>query len=364
MKKVVFIVNGLGLGNSTRCYAVIERLAEKGVEVHVITSGNGLWFFSDKPVASLLAIEELKYGSRKGQISIFETFLKIGWHISSIRKNNLLIGGYLDTIQPVLAITDSNYNFMPVRKRNIPIIALNNADRVIDGYKRFKDRPANIRGQFYGIEYPDYLFHKIVADSIISPALDTEGDRPQDENRKLHHVGPIVQKKCLVRTNKNAADALRVVVMLSGSAFGTKVGFNKSSYPCQIDVIGRETPKNFKTDNGVTFHGKIKNTEDFLRDADLVVVNGGFSAVSEAFFMRKPAVIVPVPGHAEQWFNARSIQQLGVGTMCCEKDIEETILSMITRLHKYRTAYDRLGTIKDGAQQTCDMILDHLDRRV
>jgi len=41
-ERVLFLVNGLGLGNSTRCHAVIERLLERGALVTIATSGNGL----------------------------------------------------------------------------------------------------------------------------------------------------------------------------------------------------------------------------------------------------------------------------------------------------------------------------------
>ena len=48
VKKILFLINGLGLGNSTRCSAIIERLILKKCEVSVITSGNGEWFFKNK----------------------------------------------------------------------------------------------------------------------------------------------------------------------------------------------------------------------------------------------------------------------------------------------------------------------------
>ena len=43
-KKVLFLINGLGLGNSTRCFAIIERLFQLDTDVSIITSGNGSWF--------------------------------------------------------------------------------------------------------------------------------------------------------------------------------------------------------------------------------------------------------------------------------------------------------------------------------
>ena len=39
--RILCLVNGLGLGNSTRCHAIIQRLVEFGVEVQVVTSETG-----------------------------------------------------------------------------------------------------------------------------------------------------------------------------------------------------------------------------------------------------------------------------------------------------------------------------------
>jgi len=46
MNRILFLVNGLGLGNSTRCHAVIEQLLTAGSDIEVVTSDNGLWFFA------------------------------------------------------------------------------------------------------------------------------------------------------------------------------------------------------------------------------------------------------------------------------------------------------------------------------
>ena len=44
---IIFCINGLGLGNSTRCLSIIESLKEidKSLRIIVFTSGNGYFFF-------------------------------------------------------------------------------------------------------------------------------------------------------------------------------------------------------------------------------------------------------------------------------------------------------------------------------
>ena len=57
---------------------------------------------------------------------------------------------------------------------------------------------------------------------------------------------------------------------------------------------------------------------DLLARADALVINAGYSAVSEAFVLRKPVFVVPVPGHAEQFVNACLVKDLGLGFMAVE----------------------------------------------
>ena len=59
-KTFLFMVNGLGMGNSTRCYSIVQHLAETGAEIHVLTSGNCLEFFKGKKeIVSLTDMESL-----------------------------------------------------------------------------------------------------------------------------------------------------------------------------------------------------------------------------------------------------------------------------------------------------------------
>jgi uncharacterized protein (TIGR00661 family) len=50
-----------------------------------------------------------------------------------------------------------------------------------------------------------------------------------------------------------------------------------------------------------------------MRRAKVLVIQGGFSSVSEAVALRRPTVVVPITGHAEQHVNARLFEDLGLG---------------------------------------------------
>ena len=145
--------------------------------------------------------------------------------------------------------------------------------------------------------------------------------------------------------------------MLSGSRFGSPVNFKRTDWPFEIDVVGRPAPENWSNHGRVRFHGKLLDNRALLEAADLVVVNGGFSAVSESFSMRKPLIVIPVPNHAEQWINARTIEHLGVGMRGEEAQLEDVLPAAVSSAGGFNRAYQRVGEIPDGAAQAARLII-------
>ncbi len=358
--RILFLVNGLGLGNSTRCHAVIQHLAAAGAAVEVVTSDNGLWFFADKPeVAGVTPIPSLHYGSDRGRISILRTLGQAGRMWSTLRQATATLSEVIARFRPQAVVADSVYALGPVRRAGLPLAALNNADMVVRGMARFGDRPAGLLPQFLFVEMGDYLHHRIRPDLVISPRLD-----PHDgvETARLRAVGPIVRRECHA-TAHDAGPPARVVIMLSGSVFGSPVALRRRHRGLRIDIVGRPAPEGVPPTEGVAYHGKLRDSLSLIRQADLLVVNGGFSAVSEALVLRKPMVVIPVPRHAEQWINGRTIRHLGVGLIGSEEHLEDAMEEALARIGALRAAYDALPPARDGAAEAAEMILALAARR-
>jgi UDP-N-acetylglucosamine:LPS N-acetylglucosamine transferase len=357
--KALFVINGLGLGNSTRCHSVIQQLQNRGVDVKIATSGNGIWYFRDRmDVSNITELCSLHYGSAKGKISIGRTLLSVPAMLKVLRDNAALLRSVLDREKPDVVVTDSEYSFIPMKRKGIPIIALNNSDVVVDSYTRFSPLPRSVRAQYHAVEKSDFMYHRRIPDSVISPCLEPEreGIHP-----KFSRVGPVVRSECL-QLAENAPSG-RVVIMLSGSVFGSPVRLRRSDYPFEIDILGRDAPENYEKQSGITYHSRVAESWKFLATADLVVINGGFSAVSEAFAMRKPMVVIPVPRHAEQWVNGETIRRLGVGMVADEENLEEALNVAVGKIDDFRSGYDRLPPIPDGAAQAADEIVSFVAAR-
>jgi hypothetical protein len=347
-----FLVNGLGLGNSTRCDAIIRQLRERGWIIDVITAGNGLWYFRDRSyVRRVHEMEELQYAANDGKLNVLGTLRSLGGLVAIARRNSFLISRIIDDSEPTVVISDSVYTLRAGQKVQPPRIALNNSDVVHFGYRHFGQPPGSTAAQFYFVEEMDYLYHKYTPDLSISPSIDPSIPARCDNYQR---VSPIVRpgyEECSPTPREE-----RVVIMLSGSKFGSPVVLTDGKYPFEIDIAGRETPKDWNPIDRVRYHGRVKNTLPLLQGAALAVINGGFSAVSEVFCMGIPAVVIPVENHAEQWLNAKTMVNLGLGLMSNEDELERIMLEAWDRLDEFNAAYERLGPSPSGARQAATLI--------
>lgn len=354
-KRVLFLINGLGLGNSTRCHAVMQHLKDKEAEIEVITSGNGVWYLCNQPeVNAIHETEPLYYGKKDGRLSVLKTMLSLRDFKQIMKKNAQKVQGVVNKFKPHVAVTDSIYTFRPIKEASVPIVAINNADVVCLLYGRYTDKPGSIRFQYYFVELMDYYFHRIIPDVTISPVLDMSLPLI---SKKFRRVGPLVRKEfdhndAVTATKKKAK---KVVIMLSGSTFASPVILQRS-YPVDIDIVGRAAPQNNSLKDSVVYHGKIMNTFPLLKDSTLVVVNGGFSAVSEMFYLRKPMIVLPVPNHAEQWINARTIEDMNIGMMANEENYENKIIEALSNIEKFQLAYRKLPPPVNGAIEAAEQI--------
>jgi len=150
-----------------------------------------------------------------------------------------------------------------------------------------------------------------------------------------------------------------VVFMLSGSIFASAVAFAQGKFPFRIDVVGRSG-----TNVGnVTFHGRLMNNVPFLKQADALVINGGFSAVSEALALHKPTFVIPVPGHAEQFINAGLVHDLGLGYCVSEAEVVAK-LNHLYELDRWENLPPRSQPVGvDGASEAAEIIRQVIDRR-
>ncbi len=323
----LFIINGLGLGNSTRCCAIMEHLAQDGFHIHVLTSGNGLKFFEDKEwLESLTPMESFFYSGKHGGVSGWATIKSLMKLASIAKAKRGQLSALLERIKPDIAVIDSEYALGPLRRQRVPIVAINTSEMVVSQYLKQAEKPGRVRSHFWRVEFTDYLFHKYYSDLVLSPfPLKTRTRGP-----KFKRIGLIARRAVLEHARKIDESSfppprrLRTVVfMLSGSVHASRIAFPKE-IPFRVEVVGVDG----ESRGNVVYHGRQMNNVGLLSRADALVINGGYSAVSEAFVLGRPVFVVPVAGHAEQFINASLVEELGLGFMADEKNVVDQLLEM------------------------------------
>jgi uncharacterized protein (TIGR00661 family) len=112
------------------------------------------------------------------------------------------------------------------------------------------------------------------------------------------------------------------------------------------------------TDRNLVF--KRFNEDAFYHDiasAKAVIVNGGFTVISEALFLKKPIFSLPIRHQFEQVFNARCVERMGVGVshkMFREKDLRQ----FLSNLDSYQENFQKYDS---GAQ---DEILERIEQEI
>jgi len=221
--------------------------------------------------------------------------------------------------------------------------------------------------QFLCVELADYLYHRSIPDLVVSPRLDPTDSAASDSAANdsaatgpFRAVAPIVREACRPAA-ENGRRGEQVLIMLSGSVFGSPVALPRrragGGNGPRIDVVGRPAPADGTAPPGVTYHGKLRDSLALMRQADLLVVNGGCSAVSEALVLGKPMVVLPVPRHAEQWVNGRIVRHLGVGTIAAEAELEDATEAALADIDRLRAGYRALPPFGDGATRAAELIL-------
>lgn len=344
MRRLLYIVNGLGMGNSTRCHSVIQHHDPLVYEIDVLTSGNGVRYFQHvDQIRKLDEFEDLTYAKDgDGNLSVLGSVLGLPAMVMRYARNVIRLRRKLRDGAYSAIVVDSDYSAAFVKRlAGIPIIALNNADIVVAECARRHPLPRGISLQYW-VERLDNLFHRKVPHHVISPTL-----KPGSGSGKIIHVPPMVRAQ--LEPREKSSQIRHVLIMLSGSDFGMNTDFlDDLSLPegILVDVVGRDG----KSDDRITYHGKVFDNTELLNRADIMVINAGFSAVSEAVVLGCPVVVIPVANHAEQYINAELIGELGLGVTADSGTVLAQLSSVIDHHAEFLQRHQDFNCNTNGAE--------------
>jgi len=337
---ILFIIGGLGLGNSTRCSAVIDHLKAQGWEIDVATSARGLSFFSETHQARhLVGLKQALYVGSKTSIGPVSVLLSaISFPVIGV-LNFWRLFRLIRRLRPVAIVADSNYSLAPWVLKSCPLISLNNSTRVVLCSRKSTSIFPSCWAQ-YLIEVADSLFQRAVPDSVIAPWP----EKADAGSGKILSIEPIAREQ--FRSAAGASSGVeKAVVLYSGSGVGLHFHDELMGLGLSVTVIGAQDE-----------NPRTLDSSEWVRGSDVVITSGGCSSISEALAAKKPMIVVPIQGHAEQNINALWIEKLGVGLRSEASDVREAVKRISGCYQDFLTAYERLDFSCNGGRQAANHI--------
>ena len=314
--KICFTIQGEGRGHFTQALAMREMLTHRGHEVVAVIAGtNGKRPLPDYvqnafgvPLQTMFS-PGFQFKAGRG-ISVAGSVVEAFGRLPEFRQSLRLLDETIARTKPDLII-----NFLEaatgvgkfLRRIKIPVLVLGH--QFMLGHPAFV-RSSHARTQQMGFRNFVNLVGSRSAKLALSfyPAENVPG-------KNLFVCPPILRRQLFELNNVARGDYLLVYLLNHGYAGDIERWCaDNPSMPvhCFYDKPG--APEEEKKLPGLTFH-KLHG-EKFLQlmaGCRAVVCTAGFESVSEAAYLGKPVLMIPVQNHIEQFLNALDAVQAGIG---------------------------------------------------
>ena len=331
MARILYAVHGEGMGHAIRSKVVIEHLKEQKHEI-IIAAGGRAFDFLSKHFDNVHSIDcyNIVYKNNRA-MNIDTVFLFAKRFPKTLVKNFNRLLRIIIGFRPEIVITDFEpfSNFVS-RLFKIPVIAIDNISIMLEAKISI---PSDKLMSFFTAAVVAKAFARIDADRHIIPTF----FYPELKNpKKTVLVPPVLRKEIL---SAKASRKSHILVYQTSSSNRELVRTMKKVNE-KFVVYGFNKDKR---DRKITF--RKFSEKNFIRDlasCRAVIANGGFNVLSEAIYLRKPVLSIPVKNQFEQILNAAYVERLGYGCHCPSASVSaisnfvKKIPSFEKNLKKYR----------------------------
>ena len=309
--RILYGVNGEGLGHATRSRVVARHLINQGHTVKIAASGRAFpylsQFFDD--------VEEiwgLEFALQHGEVDLWRTLTKNvhkgyhgvpeDWHrgVETAKR-----------FRPELVVTDfEGFAYLFAKRHRLPVISVGNIQMV--------DRCLHDTTVLTGLRR-DYLASRSFVAAKLSRAnhyIITTFFWPPTRKLRTTLVPSLLRDEVLAATSQPGEHLL-----VYGRISETAVAALKSSgVPAHV-YGGRDNVTEDERDANLLYRPFANEAFiDDLRTSRGVVASAGYSLMSEAVYLRKPMLALPLKGQFEQQMNSRYLSALGYGTVSTALD--------------------------------------------
>jgi uncharacterized protein (TIGR00661 family) len=321
-KRILYSVCGEGMGHAIRSAVVIKHLLEKN-EVIIFASDRAYQYLSDK-FDDVYEIEGFNTVYEYNQVNNTKTLISNIKDLPMDLEYNLrLMYNVAKAFKPQLIISDFEfYSNLLSKILRIPLISLDNMHvitqcdiKVFNEYLSDRIKAAGVVRSF--IQRPrQYLITSYYFPPVKNP--DKVKMFPPILRENVLDIKPAEGKHILVyQTTDSNLELLKLLKEFDEEFI--VYGFHKN-----------------EIDDNLIF--KDFNEDEFFEDlasARAVITNGGFTLISEALYLEKPILSIPVKKQFEQILNAIYLKRLEYGEFHEDPD-KDDIQKFLENLDVYR----------------------------
>jgi uncharacterized protein (TIGR00661 family) len=329
MANILYGVNGEGSGHSTRSKEVIVHLQERGHRVHVASFDQGL-----RNLSSSLEVTEI-FGLRLTYINNRVRYRR------TLARNLFTAPKAAQSLHRLLRLTEEweidlvITDFEPLscragRRKRLPVICIDNQHCLTHAV----------------ISYPHRYRREAAAAKLVTKLMTPRADAYLvtsffDAAVRRRHTWlfpPILRQEVLNTRPTQGEEVLVYVTSPAPDLAKTLAGVRCRFIAYGFGREGREGNILFKRPS---LNGFLQD----LSDCRAIVANAGFSLLSEAFYLGKPYLAIPVRRQFEQVFNAYYVDKMGYGAYWDQlnKERVESFLFNLPVFQENLAAYPRQG---------------------
>ncbi len=321
-KRIFYSVCGEGMGHAIRSSVILEHLTKK-YDVYIFSSERAYEFLASK-FDNVFEIGGFNTVYENNVVRTKKTFFKaLKANPTNLKDGYNVLYKEYKRIKPNIIISDfENYSSILSKLMNIPLISLDNIHMLTQCEY---DYPPNHR--------IDMLTAKAVTKSyILRPKrhIITSFFYPPLKHPHMTALYPPVLREEIMKLTPEEGNHV-LVYQTAESSLNLMEELKKLDHEFIIYGFHKD-----EVDENLTYRSFNEDQiyED-MRTAKAIIVNGGFTMISEAIYLKKPIYSTPAHKNFEQILNGFYVEKLGFGETHESLDVEK-IENFLNNLDKYQ----------------------------
>ncbi|MBQ2962634.1 MJ1255/VC2487 family glycosyltransferase [Methanobrevibacter sp.] len=321
-KRIFYSICGEGMGHAIRSSVILEHLIEK-YDVYIFSSERAYEFLSKK-FDNVYEIGGFNTVYENNVVRTKKTFFKaLKANPTNLKEGYNVLYKECKKVRPNIIISDfENYSSMLSKLMNIPLISLDNIHMLTQCEY---DYPPHHRA--------DMLTAKAVTKSyILRPKrhIITTFFYPPLKHPKMTALYPPVLREEIMELEPEQGNHV-LVYQTAESSINLMEELKKLNDEFIVYGFNKD-----EIDENLTYRSfNEEQIFEDMRTAKAIIVNGGFTMISEAIYLKKPIYSTPAHKNFEQILNGFYVEKLGFGEYHDDLDVEK-IENFLNNLDKYQ----------------------------